>query len=186
MKALTLHQPWASLVAVGAKTIETRSWSTRYRGPLAIHAAKMSTGPVLMDGVRVLNDAGYQENPATRSFAGPSRHQPLPLGAILATCTLVDVVATDTMDGFERIEDGRWRGRPHTFEEACDRVDGLTWLDEHEPPCDYGGRAWDLAANRPFGDFTPGRFAWLMADIEPVLPPVPARGFQQLWEWDGA
>lgn len=27
MKALTLHQPWASLVAVGAKKIETRSWS---------------------------------------------------------------------------------------------------------------------------------------------------------------
>ena len=40
MKAITLTQPWASLVAVGAKTIETRSWSTNYRGPLAIHAAK--------------------------------------------------------------------------------------------------------------------------------------------------
>src|SRR5690348_17556570 len=40
MKALTLTQPWASLVAIGAKRIETRSWSTSYRGPLAIHAAK--------------------------------------------------------------------------------------------------------------------------------------------------
>ena len=39
MKVLTLHQPWASLVALGVKTIETRSWSTQYRGPLAIHAA---------------------------------------------------------------------------------------------------------------------------------------------------
>jgi hypothetical protein len=38
VKALTLHQPWASLVAAGVKMIETRSWSTRYRGPLAIHA----------------------------------------------------------------------------------------------------------------------------------------------------
>jgi hypothetical protein len=40
MKALTLTQPWASLIAVGAKEIETRSWYTSYRGPLIIHAAK--------------------------------------------------------------------------------------------------------------------------------------------------
>ena len=40
MKALTLTQPWATLVAMGAKRIETRSWTTNYRGPLAIHAGK--------------------------------------------------------------------------------------------------------------------------------------------------
>src|SRR6202030_2406661 len=40
MKALTLTQPWATLVAIGAKRIETRSWPTLYRGPLAIYAAK--------------------------------------------------------------------------------------------------------------------------------------------------
>lgn len=40
MKALSLWQPWASLMAAGLKTIETRSWPTRYRGPLAIHAVK--------------------------------------------------------------------------------------------------------------------------------------------------
>jgi activating signal cointegrator 1 len=40
MKAITLTQPWASLVAIGAKHIDTRSWRTSYRGPLAIHAAK--------------------------------------------------------------------------------------------------------------------------------------------------
>ena len=40
MKAITLWQPWASLIACGAKKYETRSWATRYRGPIAIHAAK--------------------------------------------------------------------------------------------------------------------------------------------------
>ena len=40
MKALTLTQPWASLMAAGAKRIETRSWATSYRGELVIHAAK--------------------------------------------------------------------------------------------------------------------------------------------------
>ena len=34
VKALTLHQPWASLMAWGVKTIETRGWATAYRGPL--------------------------------------------------------------------------------------------------------------------------------------------------------
>lgn len=39
MKALTLWQPWATLVAMGAKRIETRSWVTAYRGDIAIHSA---------------------------------------------------------------------------------------------------------------------------------------------------
>jgi hypothetical protein len=40
IKALSIGQPWASLVAIGAKELETRGWSTAYRGPLAIHASK--------------------------------------------------------------------------------------------------------------------------------------------------
>ena len=39
MKALSLTQPWATLVVTGAKRFETRSWTTKYRGPLLIHAA---------------------------------------------------------------------------------------------------------------------------------------------------
>jgi hypothetical protein len=38
MKALTISQPWASLIASGKKWIENRCWRTYYRGPLAIHA----------------------------------------------------------------------------------------------------------------------------------------------------
>jgi activating signal cointegrator 1 len=43
MKCLSLWQPWASLIAVGAKTIESRSWGTSYRGDLAIHVARKWT-----------------------------------------------------------------------------------------------------------------------------------------------
>lgn len=39
MRALSLWQPWASLIADGRKKIETRHWPMHYRGPLAIHAA---------------------------------------------------------------------------------------------------------------------------------------------------
>ena len=38
MKALTLKQPWATLVAEGIKKYEFRSWKTNYRGKVLIHA----------------------------------------------------------------------------------------------------------------------------------------------------
>jgi hypothetical protein len=38
MKCLTIRQPWATLIACGLKRFETRSWSTKHRGLLAIHA----------------------------------------------------------------------------------------------------------------------------------------------------
>jgi len=47
LKALTLWQPWASLLAGGGKMFETRSWKTNYRGPVVIHAAKLSVRQVL-------------------------------------------------------------------------------------------------------------------------------------------
>lgn len=40
MKALTLIEPWAALIAHGLKSYETRSWQTGYRGLIAIHAGK--------------------------------------------------------------------------------------------------------------------------------------------------
>ena len=40
MKALSLMEPWAALIAAGVKSIETRSWRTAYRGPLYIHASR--------------------------------------------------------------------------------------------------------------------------------------------------
>lgn len=43
VKVLSLMQPWAHLVVIGAKKIETRSWDTKYRGPLLIHASKRFT-----------------------------------------------------------------------------------------------------------------------------------------------
>ncbi len=40
MKALSVKQPWAYLLASGKKTIETRLWPTDYRGPLLIVSSK--------------------------------------------------------------------------------------------------------------------------------------------------
>ena len=39
-RAISLTQPFASLMAIGAKKVETRAWRTHFRGWVAIHAAK--------------------------------------------------------------------------------------------------------------------------------------------------
>ncbi|RYF10502.1 MAG: ASCH domain-containing protein [Flavobacteriales bacterium] len=39
MKTLSIKQPWASLIATGIKDIENRTWATKYRGRIYIHAS---------------------------------------------------------------------------------------------------------------------------------------------------
>jgi len=43
MKAISIRQPWAWLIVHAGKDIENRTWATRYRGPVLIHAAKGMT-----------------------------------------------------------------------------------------------------------------------------------------------
>jgi len=44
MKALSIKQPWASLIANGIKDIENRTWKTHFRGRIFIHASSISKG----------------------------------------------------------------------------------------------------------------------------------------------
>jgi hypothetical protein len=41
MKAISIKQPWASLIIEGLKPVENRTWKSNYRGPLLIHASKI-------------------------------------------------------------------------------------------------------------------------------------------------
>ncbi len=79
MRAITLTQPWATLVAIRAKTIETRNWITHYRGQIAIHAAKAMP-----------DDARYMVTEPPFSIA---------LGGILATeLPRASIIALATID----------------------------------------------------------------------------------------
>lgn len=52
MRAITIHQPWAELIVRGEKDVENRSWRTRHRGPLLIHAgARADRGSFQEHGV---------------------------------------------------------------------------------------------------------------------------------------
>jgi hypothetical protein len=120
IRAISLWQPWASLVVIGAKTWETRSWDTSYHGPLAIHAAKRWT-----PAQRVL--VGQEPFKSALMAAGIYE---LPLGKILGK---VDLLCTG-----EIVEHGKiW----YAFS-------GNTWL-VNEPELSFGdfspGRyAWEL------------------------------------------
>lgn len=95
MKALTLTQPWATLIANGAKRIETRSWGTGFRGCIAIHAAK-GLGPV--GGKRGLIEQCVEVpfcHAVTEAFLASTEEateaaRNLPLGAIVAVATLAN------------------------------------------------------------------------------------------------
>ena len=89
MRGLSLTQPWAQLVAIGAKRIETRSWSTRWRGLLAIHAAKGYPADARAFRASRWATAALDE-------AGITSHDDLPLGAIVVVAPLVDCRLTGT------------------------------------------------------------------------------------------
>ena len=55
MKALSIRQPWANLIAAGDKTIEVRPWPTKYRGPLLIVSAKRPAVPPAGCALAVVN-----------------------------------------------------------------------------------------------------------------------------------
>ena len=90
MKGLSLIQPWASAVTLGAKSIETRSWSTNYRGWVAIHASK---GMPLWAKEFTLTEA-YRY----------LMHEPewFPRGAILGAAVLSGVARTEDVEIDER------------------------------------------------------------------------------------
>lgn len=102
MRALTISQPWASLIALGHKTLETRGWATKYRGPVAIHAGKglpysFATGQPLRIGQRfTLGPFEVERDKAGLLLRGESLSWPyrLPQGAVVATAYLAAVEPT--------------------------------------------------------------------------------------------
>lgn len=60
MKALSIRQPWAWLIVNGHKDIENRSWTTKFRGPVLIHAAKGMTGAEYNDAYHFALEVGIK------------------------------------------------------------------------------------------------------------------------------
>ncbi len=188
MKVLTLTQPWATLVAIGAKRIETRSWKTNYRGKLAIHAAKTVREEELdlcySDPFReaLISSGLYKEFPVwSNSFthkitAREVNPKLLPFGRVIAICDLVECIHIETRKPARvtrfwmetsREEDGTLN---HNY--MAEELDILV------PPQPESPEA-------AFGNYLPGRYAWILANIYKLEYPIPAKGNLGLWEFPG-
>lgn len=89
MKAVSLWQPWAQLVALGVKRFETRSWPTNHRGDLLVHAARRSP-----PRASELEYAGLFVELAIRGWA----REALPRGAIVGLVRVKAVHRTEDLE----------------------------------------------------------------------------------------
>ena len=115
MKAITLWQPWASLMAHGLKKNDTRHWRTSYRGPLLIHAAKKVIGWPSID-IQCAFDDEVAFNPCD-----------LPLGKILCQVDLIECekIRWNTKIGYPESEFG-----DYTIGRYVWRTENLLTFDE--------------------------------------------------------
>jgi hypothetical protein len=99
MKAISIHQPWSSLIALGEKHYETRNWKPQHRGPIIIHASKSFSKP---------EQALLQTEPFKSVLArhGIESITQLPTGRPIAIATLKDAYMveeiTDKLTATER------------------------------------------------------------------------------------
>jgi hypothetical protein len=147
--AISLWQPWASLIALLEKRIETRSWSTPYRGWIAIHATK-KTPP---EARRLFGEFPFRDSlrnhPGRTLLSSPPIAMPdLPEGAVVAMACLINCVKVQSS---------------HHAVTLCHR---------------YGA-----VFDPDYGDYTPGRYAWVLTQISAVWPAIPASGGRGIWLW---
>jgi hypothetical protein len=166
MKGITLTQPWASLVALGAKKIETRPWSTRYRGSVAIHAATGFPKWAQECCHEALFQRHLGRNEASQFYVGDLIRS-LPVGAVIAVAEIAACLPTDSgrllMSAASlEFRNGRWRGDVSTI---VDYVKPQPNTPEHA-----------------FGDYSPGRYMWFLENVQALPKLVPCRGALGLWE----
>ena len=102
MKALSIKQPWASLIAHGIKDIENRTWKTNYRGKILIHASgSPAKGKFLAMNEKQREFAAQNEN------FNPLYFEDLPTSAIIGEVEIIDCVINHPSIWAEKSE-GFW------------------------------------------------------------------------------
>lgn len=173
MKAITIWQPWASLLACGAKEYETRSWATAYRGPIAIHAAAKKPpkqGDLSPEIFQAVTEALAKHYGAWRydwhlggtkvNWDGSDNGFDMPLGAVVATAELVAcyrIVSVGCTGSSER---------------------RIAWVDGNLSP------HYPSTQEIQFGDWSPGRYAWKLVNVKMLPEPILTKGMQRIWNWN--
>lgn len=131
MKALTINQPYAHLIMTGEKLVENRTWATKYRGTLLIHAGKTRKW---LDHFKEWKEYPFlDKRAADLDLPVP---EDMTLGAIIAVVTLLDCLHSDDI--------------------AAGRFDNIyPWIRSHSHVS--GPWCWVLADARPLSHPIPCR-----------------------------
>ena len=163
MNAITLTEPWATLVVTGEKRIETRRFRPRAVQPgswLFIHAARTMT----RHAVRTCYEPLFARALARHgggTVGGVHVFRAFDLGAIIGAVRFMGAIDTETIMATQA---ERWRPNDPT-----DHLVALGW-------------PMPLTLNeRIFGDYGPGRVGWLLKDPKRLTQPVPCRGQLGIW-----
>lgn len=154
INCISLWPPWGTLVAIGAKGIETRSWGTKLRGWLGVHQTK--TFPKEARDLcqaepfrSVLIAAGYGDG------AGKTVDlDKIPTGKLVGVVRVVAVYSTATLTA-EPMELMRKYAGDH-----------------------------NILREMAFGDYRDGRYGWCLADARRLDDPMPLRGKQGFFLFD--
>lgn len=164
VKCLSILQPWASLCVTGEKRIETRSWNTKYRGELYIHASaskkciNMAAHPYFCDCLPI---KVTQQQFSKTDIIVPDVAK-FPFGAIIGKVDLIDVETADSLIGRELPD----LPRPTIFIPSLREE---WFVNEKE---------------ESFGDYSSNRFGWLLANPVMFDKPIPAKGKLGIWNYE--
>ena len=176
MKAITIMQPYATLIMLGAKQWETRpappNGNMRPEGVRGLPGLRIDAGERIAIHAGMtkadVTKTGFEpwlplvDNPATMELAGP-----LAFGALLGT---VEVV----------------RALPIVLSWYFSDVPVAIELNNQSPALvddtDDKYEITDLADQYPYGDWQSGRWAWELANVERFDRPIPCKGKQGVWE----
>ncbi|MCY3895655.1 MAG: ASCH domain-containing protein [Chloroflexi bacterium] len=160
MRAMTLWELYASAIARGFKTTETRSWappSELVGQRIAIHAAKrrVDTREIPLEMARQL-EVDWPD------WMEHVWQEKLPYGCVVATAKLADVRQVTHLgrDGVVRYVSPPFKHDPEQ---------GVVWEDTGTMQAD------------PYGDYSLDRILWVLEDVQALAQPVPVRGRQGLW-----
>lgn len=206
MKALVVRQPWASLIAHGIKTIETRGFAPRTSiepgDQIAIVAGKtpaehgLKLGWEWQVGVETSGPQIHADDPESGECPCPdpdegawspeckalnewhpallrdagahgwSIESTLPLGAVVAVVTFDRALPMEECPPYSSSFDDRWEPEPPSVL-YLGGLDGGPWaFIDGDGPIRFVDEA-------PLGDFTPGRYGWLLSNPHRLTSPVP-------------
>lgn len=201
MKAIVVRQPWATLIALGTKTIETRPAPPN--GPMRPDGVRGLPGLPVERGERIAIvagrvAAGYSDGPTAWDRLGAALgydddgtsgevayyDYDVPFGAVVCTVVVDDalpIVAPMTdppVDHLVPTTDGHlmwWAFTPVLGQRRWSARSRHPMLNERTV---VGGRSDpDLDPQLPLGDFTPDRWGWMLSDPRPC-DPIPCKGKQ--------